>query len=73
VNNPKSTDTPRLRRDDRLTYKHAPNLDIWVTRAAKDGTWVDIYVRDRRTLTSWTKRQRLPLADGIELLRKAAS
>lgn len=51
----------RYAKGDRLRYEGADYLEIRVRRVAKDGTWIDIFVHDTRTRTSWTKRQRLPL------------
>jgi hypothetical protein len=50
-----------VKRGDRFVWK---GVSIEVMRAAKDGSWADIYCREMGT--SWTKRQRLPLPEGTE-------
>lgn len=58
-----SNEVRRLKRNTRLSCEGFPNHSIWVTRAAKDGSWVDVFVYDNQHRTSWTKRMPLPLSD----------
>lgn len=51
----------KLKKDMRLRCEGFPNQSVRVNRVAKDGTWVDVFVYDNRTRTSWTKRMPLPL------------
>jgi hypothetical protein len=53
----------KLKRNTRLYCRGFPHQDIWVIRAAKDGTWVDVYVWDALSGASWSKRMPLPLGD----------
>lgn len=52
-----------LKRNTRLRCEGFANHEVWVTRVAKDGTWVDVFVRAKNGFESWSKRMPLPLAD----------
>jgi hypothetical protein len=66
-----STDNSKfeLKRGDLLWWQNYPNCEITVRRVAKDQSWADLFIYDKRTLTSWTKRQRLPIAGSHGVLR----
>jgi hypothetical protein len=46
-----------IKRGDRFV---GMGCEIEVRRVAKDRQWADIFVYERRSRTSWTKRQPLP-------------
>lgn len=56
------THDPVFVRGDKLACEGFPDHSITVRRAAKDGSWIDVFVCDNRTRISWTKRLKLPLA-----------
>lgn len=58
----------KLKRNMQLACDQFPNHDIWVTRAAKDGTWIDVFIYQNSTRTSWSKRMPLPLTDAWTVL-----
>jgi hypothetical protein len=60
--------TPRpLAKNDRLIWR---GVFARVRRVAKDGSWADLKcntIPDVDSTPGWTKRQRMPLAEGFEL------
>lgn len=48
-----------------------PKHQVTVRRVAKDGSWVDVFVYDLTTRTSWSKRMPLPLTDAWRVVRDA--
>ena len=55
------SDRPLLRKGTRLRCEGFPNQTIEIQRAAKDGSWIDVFVYDRPSETWWTTRMPLPL------------
>jgi hypothetical protein len=51
----------RVKKGDRFKWtEYGGNYSIEVRRVSEKGGWADIFVYDNKTLTSWTKRQKLP-------------
>lgn len=61
----------KVAKGERLTWRHDDDPDhpvyIEVTRVARDGTWADI--RCHTFADSWSKRQPLPLPQGVRRRR----
>lgn len=62
-------DRPLLRKGTRLQREGFRNQSVEIRRVAKDGSWIDVFVYDNPSRTSWTKRMPLPLGEMWTVLK----